>query len=124
VVPAPDGLAEVPKGVTMSHLELAIFLLTAVICVIAATRPERPRRRPAPTRPPSDRPATDEEDPRVTTSEVVATAPFPRLRSGQAPGAYHRNHWDRDDLAAAVGRDHEVAEIGLLLWPPPKEPAR
>jgi hypothetical protein len=101
---------------TMSHLELAIFLLTAVICVIAATRPERPRRRPAPTRPSDGRQTTGEEDTTGTASEPVATPP--------APEASHRNRWDRDDVAAAVGRDREVAEIGLLLWPPPQESVR
>jgi hypothetical protein len=40
-----------------------------------------------------------------------------------SPDPFHRNRWDRCDLALGVGRDSAVPDLALLLWPSPTQPA-
>jgi hypothetical protein len=84
-------------------MELGLILLAVVVAVIVATRPAPPRkRRSRTTRPPLDDAG-------------------PVSRSARLPvSAVQRNPWDRSDLAAGVGHDHETSEAALSLWPTPR----
>ncbi len=82
----------------MSPLEMAIFLSAIVITILVAARPVPTRRRPTPpVRKRSTRPSLAGRGKNPLT-----------LRKRQAdlsPDPSHRNHWDRSDIAIAVGRD-------------------
>jgi hypothetical protein len=100
----------------MSHLGLALILLAVVIAVILATRPSPPRRRRARSPRPPD----------GTSGPQTERSPSDRMRRPAvtlSPDPFHRNRWDRCDLALGVGRDSAVPDLALLLWPSPTQPA-
>jgi|SRR5215211_2676694 len=94
----------------MSQVEMAMLLLAIVISVLVATRPVPPKRR----RPPSQRPREDKPDPTTRRSSVLLSRRTPQPAN---PDPSHRNHWDRADIAAGVGRDHAHPDLTLTLWP-------
>jgi hypothetical protein len=100
----------------MSHLGLALVLLAVVVAVILATRPSPPRRRRARSPRPPD----------TTSGPHADRSPPDRWRRPAAtlsPDPFHRNRWDRCDLALGVGRDSAVPDLALLLWPSPDRAA-
>lgn len=96
----------------MSPVEMALFLSAIVITVLVATRPVPTRRRPAP-------PTRTRNNRTGITGRVNQRGPLPRRkrRSDLSPDNSQRNHWDRADMAVAVGRDHAHPDVTLTLWP-------
>jgi hypothetical protein len=97
----------------MSEMELGLILLAVVVAVIVATRPAPPRKR----RTRSTRPPVDDAGPKHRRSRLT----LHRNAKASLPGsAMHRNPWDRPDLAAGIGHNHETSDASLSLWPSPR----
>jgi hypothetical protein len=94
----------------MSPLETAIVLSAIVITVLVATRPVPTRRRPAP-------PARSRHTRTSLAGRGKDTLTRRRRQADHSPDPSHRNHWDRSDIAIAVGRDHAHPDVTLTLWP-------
>lgn len=94
----------------MSEMELGLILLALVVAVIVATRPAPPRKRRSRTA----RPPLDDAGPKSRPSPSRLLL---HRRNDSLLSATHRNPWDRPDLAAGVGHDHETGDATLSIWP-------
>jgi hypothetical protein len=96
----------------MSPVETALFLSAIVITVLVATRPVPTRRRPAP-------PTRTRNNRSGLTGRVNGRGALPgrKRQADLSPDTSQRNHWDRTDMAVAVGRDHAHPDLTLTLWP-------
>lgn len=97
----------------MSELQMAMFLLAVVISVLAATHPAPPRRR----RTRAQRPRDNNPGSHGRRGPALITR---RRAPRPTADTTNRNHWDRADLAAGVGRDHADPDLTLTLWPEPR----
>ena len=96
----------------MSPIEMAMFLSAIVVTVLVATRPTPTRRRPAPAA------STRSNQSGATNRGSRANALIRRGRLADlTPDPMQRNHWDRNDMAAGVGRDHAHPDVTLTVWP-------
>ncbi|HEY8446993.1 MAG TPA: hypothetical protein VIL01_07770 [Thermomicrobiales bacterium] len=94
-----------------NHIELAFWLLIAVIAITAATRPSPRRRRPSPVQRGGQEQGRDGGEPSQDTRHQAG----PR-----SPDRVHRNRWDRLDMVRGIGRDWALPDLRLILWPQPR----
>jgi len=95
-------------------LSLALITIVVVVAILIATRPA---------------PREGRRTERITGADKKAPDPLSALVPAQPFGpavtmafdAGHRNRWDRQDLALAIGRDDQASEPALLLWPKPRQ---